>query len=258
MSSRENLRLATAKFQDVQAHLETHRRTLLAAFVPSCSEYPDHWIRSTIGQAGSVRRGFKVGHVQDTARNVYPVLQPHNVRDNRLDLRKIKKATLSPTDFYDHRLDVNDVIVTEAGGPEDTGRPAMYRGTPPNAAFSQDILRFTAGSDVLPEFALLVFRRHFHARLFEQTCRGSTPLKHLSKNRFEKIEFPIPPVHEQEERVADIRPRLRPLDEVMGIMDEQVRNLNSLEQCNCCLLDREKRPQRPDQGVLFSSEDPPS
>jgi type I restriction enzyme, S subunit len=55
---------------------------------------------------------------------------------------------------------------------------------------------------VLPEFALLVFRRHMHAKRFKRESRITTNIAHLSAARLKTIEFPIPPLDEQRRLVA--------------------------------------------------------
>lgn len=61
-----------------------------------------------------------------------------------------------------------------------------------------------AGTSVLPEFGLLVFRRHMHAGRFKRESRITTNIAHLSAARLCKdVEFPIPPIEEQR-RIIDV------------------------------------------------------
>ncbi len=55
---------------------------------------------------------------------------------------------------------------------------------------------------MLPEFALLVFRRHMHAGRFTRESRITTNIAHLSAARMKTIEFPIPPIRVQREMVS--------------------------------------------------------
>ena len=63
------------------------------------------------------------------------------------------------------------------------------------------MLRFQASEGVLPEFALLVFRRHMQAGRFTRQSRFTTNIAHLSAARLKPIEFPIPPMSVQQELV---------------------------------------------------------
>ena len=94
------------------------------------------------------------------------------------------------------------------------GRPAIYRGEPPRVAFTNSLIRFVPGPGVMPEWALLVFRRHMHARRFMRESRITTNIAHLALGRFRTVEFPIPPLDIQRELVASIRAALVSIDQV--------------------------------------------
>lgn len=94
------------------------------------------------------------------------------------------------------------MLLNEGQTPDRLGRPAIYRGDPPEVAFTNSLLRFVANDRVLPEFALLVFRRHMHAGRFKRESRITTNIAHLSASRLKPIEFPIPSLDEQSKIVA--------------------------------------------------------
>ena len=54
---------------------------------------------------------------------------------------------------------------------------------------------------MLPEFALLVLRRHMHAGRFTRESRITTNIAHLSAARLKPIEFPILLMSVQQELV---------------------------------------------------------
>jgi type I restriction enzyme S subunit len=114
-----------------------------------------------------------------------------------------------PDDTFDRfKLEPGDVLLNEGQSPHLLGRPAIYRGVPSDVAFTNSLLRFKACDGVLPEFALLVFRRHMHAGRFARESRITTNIAHLSARRLKPIEFPIPPVTEQLSIVHEARERL--------------------------------------------------
>ncbi|MGW3460681.1 restriction endonuclease subunit S, partial [Streptomyces olivaceoviridis] len=102
--------------------------------------------------------------------------------------------------------------------PHLVGRPALYRGVPKDVAFTNSLLRFKAGVDVLPEWALLVFRRHLHAKRFMQEVRITTNIAHLSAKRLKDVEFPVPPLDVQKQLVQ----RSEELLSGIAAMDQQV------------------------------------
>jgi type I restriction enzyme S subunit len=80
----------------------------------------------------------------------------------------------------------------------------MYRGEMPGACFTNTLIRFQAYRCVLPEFALIVFRRCMHAGRFVDESNITTNIAHLSLGRLSTVEFPVPPLPEQHRIVAEV------------------------------------------------------
>src|SRR5262249_30997925 len=98
--------------------------------------------------------------------------------------------------------------LNEGQSPELVGRPAIYRGEVPGACFQNTLIRFRSGGDVIPEYALLVFRHYVHAGVFRQVARWSTNIAHLGLERFRALPFPMPPRKEKQRIVVEARRRL--------------------------------------------------
>lgn len=137
-----------------------------------------------------------------------PYLRVANVFEDYIDLRDVMQMNFPPDVFERFRLVEGDILLNEGQSPEYLGRPAMYRGDPKEVAFTNSILRFRARPDVYPEWALLVFRRHMHARRFMREVRITTNLAHLSAGRLKSVEFPIPPMDEQKRIVHEVTEKL--------------------------------------------------
>ena len=102
------------------------------------------------------------------------------------------------------RLFVGDILLNEGQSAELLGRPAMYRGEPPEVAFTNSLLRFRAGPGIEPDWALVVFRHHMHSGRFTRESRITTNIAHLSAARFKPVEFPVPPIEEQRRIVEEL------------------------------------------------------
>jgi hypothetical protein len=84
----------------------------------------------------------------------------------------------------------------------------MYREEVPGACFQNTLVRFRAGPNVDPDFALLVFRYYLHAGEFRKIARWSTNIAHLGLERFRAMPFPLPPMAEQKRIALEARHRL--------------------------------------------------
>ena len=137
-----------------------------------------------------------------------PYLRVANVFEGRIDTADVLRMNFEPDDAAKYELRSGDILLNEGQSPELVGRPAIYRGEIPGACFQNTLIRFRAGDDVVPEFALLVFRRYLHAGIFKSVARWSTNIAHLGLRRFRALPFPVPPLEEQRRIAAEARERL--------------------------------------------------
>jgi type I restriction enzyme S subunit len=195
------LEVAEVGLTTTQRRLEALHKSVLLNLVPDIPDYPAEWQTSTVGQAGKVDLGRQRHPDWHVGPNMKPYLRVANVFEDRVDTTSVYEMHWPGDKFDRFRLIQGDVLLNEGQTPELLGRPALYRGHPAEVAFTNSLLRFQANEGVLPEFALLVFRRHMHAGRFTRESRITTNIAHLSAARLKPIEFPIPPLHVQHELV---------------------------------------------------------
>ncbi|WP_158879989.1 restriction endonuclease subunit S [Streptomyces sp. NRRL F-4428] len=223
---------AGRELDTAQKKITSFRKSILLSLVPET--IPSSWEMSTVGEAGSVGLGRQRHPDWHHGPEMHPYLRVANVFEDRIDTSDVMEMDFSGV-FDRYRLEPGDVLLNEGQSPHLVGRPALYRGTPPNVAFTNSLLRFQAHPDVMPEWALMVFRRHLHARRFMREVRITTNIAHLSAKRLKPIEFPIPSLEEQKRRVQSC-------DELMSYADamERVlkRNLVRAKHLRSSILER--------------------
>jgi type I restriction enzyme S subunit len=214
----EEQRCIVAILEDHLSHLDTTQvslttadrratamiKQILVSAIPEPNAYPTTWAVTTVGEAGMVELGRQRHPDWHTGCNMRPYLRVANVFENRLDLTDVMEMHWPGNSFDRFQLQPGDLLLNEGQSPHLLGRPAIYRGDPPDVAFTNSLLRFQAGDGVLPEFALLVFRRHMHAGRFARESRITTNLAHLSASRLKAVEFPLPPLREQKRMVDEM------------------------------------------------------
>jgi len=173
------------------------------------------WRITTIAGAGELKLGRQRHPDWHTGPEMRPYLRVANVFEDRIDDRDVMQMDFSGV-FERFRLAPGDVLLNEGQSPELLGRPAIYRGTPPNVAFTNTLIRFRAGPEVLPEWALLVFRRHMHVGRFMKESRITTNIGHLSMARLSTVEFPVPPLKQQHQIVGAVDATLSALEHIRG------------------------------------------
>ncbi|HUP70348.1 MAG TPA: restriction endonuclease subunit S [Acidimicrobiales bacterium] len=173
---------------------------------------PPHWRVVTVADAGTVGLGLQRSPRRHIGPNMRPYLRVANVFEDRIDDSHVMSMDMTVSEWGRYRLRDGDVLLNEGQSPEFLGRPAIYRGDPPEVAFTNSLIRFQANADVHPEWALLVFRSHLHNRRFMRESQITTNIAHLAAGRFKTVEFPVPPLDEQAVRVFEARARLDTCD----------------------------------------------
>lgn len=200
----------------------------LASRIPSPDGAPATWSWTTVAGAGRVDLGRQRHPDWHTGPNMQPYLRVANVFEDRIDTSDLMTMHWPGATFDRFRLSPGDVLLNEGQSPELLGRPALYRGDPPRVAFTNSLLRFVANPDVLPEFALLVFRRHMHTGRFRRESRITTNIGHLSASRLKTIEFPIPPLVEQQWLVQAALQRLQEVSRLLAAVEGAQRRSSAL------------------------------
>ncbi|WP_258347907.1 restriction endonuclease subunit S [Saccharopolyspora gregorii] len=201
-------------------------KQVLASAIPD--PVPTSWECVPIGEAGSVELGRQRHPDWHHGDHMRSYLRVANVFEDRIDTGDVMQMDFPPDVFERFRLDVGDILLNEGQSPELLGRPAMYRGVPESVAFTNSLLRFKCHPGVDPEWALLVFRRHMHARRYLRDMRITTNIAHLSAGRFKKIEFPLPPIEEQQRIVAEVHDQLRSVDRFTDSLGDATRRAGQL------------------------------
>ncbi|MFJ5279356.1 restriction endonuclease subunit S [Streptomyces parvulus] len=190
---------AVSTAQKSRRRFELLRKKVFLKFVPE--NPPSGWRLVSVGEAGTVELGRARHPDWHEGPEMRPYLRVANVFEDRIDPTDVMEMDFSGV-FEKYKLHHGDVLLNEGQSPHLVGRPALYQGVPENVAFTNSILRFRANEDVLPEWALMVFRRHLHAKRFMREVRITTNIAHLSTKRLKAVEFPIPPLHVQKQSVV--------------------------------------------------------
>ncbi|MCX4587040.1 restriction endonuclease subunit S [Streptomyces sp. NBC_01481] len=223
-----HLDMAALALESARLKVIAFRKSTLLSFVPE--RVPESWEMSTVGEAGTVELGRQRHPDRHHGTDMHPYLRVANVFEDRIDTSDVMEMDFSGI-FERYRLQPGDVLLNEGQSPHLVGRPALYRGTPPNVAFTNSLLRFRSRPDVLPEWALIVFRHHLHARRFMREAHSSTSIAHLSAQRLRSVEFPIPPVEDQKRLIAAFRKLVRDADAMDRTLERtiaQAKRLRSL------------------------------
>jgi type I restriction enzyme S subunit len=207
-----HLDAAERSLSSVLRRIEAARKAVILAAVPN--ELPSDWAVVLTEAAGEARLGLQRSPARHTGPQMRPYLRVANVFEDRVDLTDVMQMNFTDEEQSRYRLHVGDILLNEGQTPELLGRPAMWSDPDSEMYFTNSLIRFRCREDVLPEWALLVFRHHMHAGRFRGESRITTNIAHLALGRFKKVEFPVPPVEQQRQVVDVTAARLSHIEDV--------------------------------------------
>lgn len=184
---------------------------------------PEGWIWTSVDQVGQVLLGRQRAPKYQQGRHLHPYLRVANVYENRINTSDVLRMNFEPEEYRIYRLETNDILLNEGQSHELIGRPAMFRGEMPGACFQNTLIRFRAYPGVSPSYALIVFRHYFHSGRFQKIAKWSTNIAHLGASRFARLEFPLPPLAEQE-RIANEVEKLLSLAETQAKLNDSLKS----------------------------------
>lgn len=190
---------------------------------------PSGWAWCTVDQVGRVQLGRQRAPQYHQGDNMKPYLRVANVFEDRIDTVDVKQMHFGAEEYERYRLVPGDILLCEGQTPELLGRPALYKGQPSDAAFTNSLIRFQSGAAVDPRWALAVFRHHMHSGRFSRESRITTNIAHLSASRFKSVEFPVPPLEEQRRLVEVLEAHLSRLDAAVELVARSGARLRPLE-----------------------------
>ena len=217
---------ADATLRTARSRCQALIKSVIIGAMPN--ETPAGWQHKRVVDAGHTGLGRQRSPKYHRGSNMRPYLRVANVFEDRIDGTDVKQMHFDENDFEKYRLRDGDVLLNEGQSPELLGRPAIYRGEPPDVAFTNSLIRFVPRPGVTSEWALLVFRRHMHSGRFKQESRITTNIAHLALGRFRTVEFPIPPLEVQERIVTASRDALDAVDRQVAQIDRAIATLGSL------------------------------
>lgn len=141
-----------------------------------------------------------------------PYLRVANVYEDRIDTSDVLQMNFTPEEFETYELLHGDILLNEGQSMELVGRPAMYRDELPGGCFQNTLVRQRAIAPLVPEYALIVCLAQFRAGRFRKIASITTSIAHLGAQRFAALEFPLPPIAEQEAIIDIVKEKLSLID----------------------------------------------
>ncbi len=226
----DQLRKFSAKGQDPPKNWKAKYNEPVAPDTASLPLLPEGWCWATVEQLGEVRLGRQRAPQHHHGEHMRPYLRVANVFEDRLDFTDVKEMNFTPQEFVIYALRNGDILLNEGQSPELVGRAAVYRDEIPGCCYQKTLLRFRASAAVLVQYALSVFRSYLHGGRFRRSANITTSIAHLAAERFIAIEFPLPPLAEQEVIDETVEDHLSLIDHLEADLELKLASAQALRQ----------------------------
>jgi len=158
-----------------------------------------------LGELGDVSGGL----TKNAKRTELPLQKPYlrvaNVYANELRLEEIATIGMTPPEFAKTCLRRDDLLIVEGNGSIDqVGRVAIWNDEVPDCSHQNHLIRWRAGSRLLPRFALFFMLSPEGRRQIIDVASSTTGLHTLSISKVSGISVPVPPLPEQTEIVRRV------------------------------------------------------
>lgn len=167
---------------------------------------PEEWLWVTLETVASIQLGkmlspkaYDIGLIQ------LPYLRNENVRWGSIDYDDVKKMGFADRELEKYRLEAGDLLVCEGG---EAGRCAIYKADMGRYMYQKALHRVRAFNDGINLKFIQFCMQHYVASKIVIPKPSETTIQHLPLEKMQVLSFPLPPLAEQEQIVAEVERRL--------------------------------------------------
>jgi type I restriction enzyme S subunit len=187
-------------------------------------DLPPNWVLTTVGHAGEVRVGRQRSPAKTSGRKPTKYLRAANIGGTGLDLTEVLQMDFSAEELATYQLRHGDVVLAEASGSaHHVGRSAVWRDEIPVCCFQNTVIRFRPIA-CIADYAACVFRHYAAAGVFARAARG-IGIQHLGASRFAHLDFPLPPLNEQQRIAQEVARRIGELKQAESALRDASRRI---------------------------------
>lgn len=170
-------------------------------------ELPEGWYWACVEQLGDVQLGRQRSPKNRSDEFPTKYIRAANLTETGLDLTDVMDMEFQPHELETYRLYPGDVLLSEASGsPDQVGKPVIWNGEIEDCCFQNTVIRLRPVG-MPSEYALTVFRHYYRSKLFAKVSAG-VGINHLSAGKFSALPFPLAPLAEQSQIVAEVEEKL--------------------------------------------------
>jgi type I restriction enzyme S subunit len=175
-------------------------------------EIPATWKWTKVAEVATTRLGKMLDKHKNRGEH-YPYLRNTNVHWFRFDLSSIKSMPFEKEELKAFEVQPGDVLICEGG--HGIGRTAVWNGAISSIMFQKALHRVRPSKNLNGHFFAYCIRVYELAGLLGRYYTGAG-IPHLTGKSLAKMDFPLPPIEEQNRIVAKTADLMALVDELEG------------------------------------------
>lgn len=214
---RETARIDTL-IEEQQRLIEILRERRVAAIATVLDSTADHVTR--LKYVSTVQSGVTLSGEGNESDPEWPYLRVANVQVGYVNLQEVKTVRVSSDRAAASSLQTGDVLMTEGGDIDKLGRGALWRGQLPNMLHQNHIFAVRPSEALDSEFLIYWLDGPVARRYFRTTARQTTNLAGTNKWILGNLPVPLPPIEDQERRVALLDEQIAKTDTLIAEVEQ--------------------------------------
>ena len=180
---------------------------------------PAHWTWVTVGDVAIDLR-YGTSAKTSTDDSGVPVLRMGNISSvGEIRLDDLKYLPKGHPDLGQTILKTGDLIFNRTNSVELVGKSAVYQGLPDNCSFASYLIRARLGPRCLPMYLAYVLNSHFGKAWIKSVVSQQVGQANVNGSKLRKFRFPLPPIREQYEMVAEIEKQFTRIDAARSCLE---------------------------------------
>jgi type I restriction enzyme, S subunit len=194
-------------------------------------ELPSEWCWTRFDEIFDVSGGLTKNKTRDRLPTKYPYLRVANVYENCLDLAEVFTIGVAVQEVDRVMLKANDLLIVEGNGSQDQiGRCAVWTSSIKDCVHQNHIIKARPYYDVSSKYASYFMCGAFGRSLVKQAASSTSGLYTLSISKIQSLKLPLSSQEEQIKIVQEIESRLSVADKVEEIINNALKQAESLRQ----------------------------
>jgi type I restriction enzyme, S subunit len=197
-------------------------------------EVPAHWEVGKLRWFAQIQGGVAKGKDysgKDTI--MLPYLRVANVQDGYVDLSEVKEITVQAEEAERYSLRKGDVLMNEGGDNDKLGRGTVWQGQISPCLHQNHVFAIRPDARLNPEWLAMFTQSNSARDYFFINSKQSTNLASISSSNVMNCPVPLPPLHEQQQVLAQTQEKADRLD---GLINAAIQGIELLQERRSALI----------------------